>query len=82
MGSGSPDVTTVLQHEVFTFEKWRRLQVPEERSGWKGVGCTGAHTKLILAQEKPQYLTLACISHRSTDPKFFPSQQAFPRRID
>lgn len=26
VGSGSPDVTTVLPHEVFTFETWWRLQ--------------------------------------------------------
>lgn len=81
MGSGSPDVTTVHQHEVFTFKKWWRLQVPEERSRRKGVRFTGAHIKLILAQEMPQFLILTSISHRPTDPTFPPSQQGFSRRI-
>lgn len=58
MGSGSPDVTTVLLHEVFTFEKWWRLQVPEEWSAGKGSGSTGAQAKLIQAHEMPQFSLL------------------------
>lgn len=41
--AGSPTLTSRRPHpEVFTFEKWWRLQVPEERNGQERLGLRGS----------------------------------------
>lgn len=49
--TGSAALTSPHPHpEVFTFEKWWRLQVPEEWNGQERLGLRGAHRKPIQTE--------------------------------
>lgn len=70
--TGSPALTSPRPHpEVFTFEKWWRLQVPEERNGQERLGLRG----LPATRSKPKGCSCACslLPHPTDGSQVLPS---------